>query len=132
MKRDGIIHAELARRVAGLRHTDTFVICDAGLPLAAETPCIDLGYRYGQARFTDVASTVLAEVVVEHSWVSQDVLQANPAIHEHLIALGLAPEPIEHQQFKARARTVSFAVRTGENTFYANVLCQAGVAFPRQ
>lgn len=131
MKRDGIIHAELARWVAGLRHTDTFVICDAGLPLAAETSCVDLGYRYGQAGFADVASTVLAEVVVERSWVSRDVLRANPAVHEHLLGLGLTPEPIEHELFKSRAREARFAVRTGEDTMFANVLCRAGVAFPR-
>lgn len=130
MKRAGIIHAELARRIAGLRHTDTFVICDAGLPLAPETPCIDLGYQYGQPRFIDVAAALLAEVVVEHSWVSQDMLRANPSIHDHLTATGLRPEPIEHELFKARARSVSFAVRTGEDTFYANVLCRAGVGFP--
>lgn len=35
MKRDGIIHAGLARELARLRHTDTFAICDAGLPIAA-------------------------------------------------------------------------------------------------
>jgi ABC-type ribose transport system, auxiliary component len=129
MKRDGIIHAELARRIAGLRHTDTFVICDSGLPIAPETPCIDLGYRYGLASFSDVASTVLAEVVVEHSWVSEDVFDANPVVHEHLLGLGLTPEPIDHELFKSRARVASFAVRTGEDTLFANVLCRAGIAF---
>ncbi len=129
MKRTGIIHAELARRIAGLRHTDTFVICDAGLPLAPATPCIDLGYRYGQASFTDVTTVVLADVVVEHSWVSRDVLTVSPQVHRHLQGLGLAPEPIEHELFKAQVREVAFAVRTGEDTFYANVLCRAGVAF---
>ena len=129
MKRTGIIHAELARRIAGLRHTDTFVICDAGLPLAPTTPCIDLGYRYGLASFADVTTAVLADVVVEHSWVSRDVLTVNPDVHRHLEDLGLRPEPIEHDLFKAQVRDVAFAVRTGEDTFYANVLCRAGVAF---
>jgi D-ribose pyranase len=129
MKRTGIIHAELARRIAGLRHTDTFVICDAGLPLPPTTPCIDLGYRYGHASFTDVTTAVLADVVVEHSWVSRDVLTVSPHVHRHLHDLGLTPEPIEHELFKAQVRDVAFAVRTGEDTFYANVLCRAGVAF---
>ncbi|MCX2713179.1 D-ribose pyranase [Mycolicibacterium sp. J2] len=129
MKRTGIIHAELARRIAGLRHTDTFVICDAGLPLAPTTPCIDLGYRYGQASFSDVTTAVLSEVVVEHSWVSRDVLTVSPHVHRHLEDVGLTPEPIEHELFKAQVLDVAFAVRTGEDTFYANVLCRAGVAF---
>ncbi|MHA3021576.1 D-ribose pyranase [Mycobacterium sp. BMJ-28] len=129
MKRTGIIHAELARRIAALRHTDTFVICDAGLPLAPTTPCVDLGYRYGQASFADVTTAVLDEVVVEHSWVSRDVLTVSPDVHRHLGKLGLRPEPIDHDLFKGQVRDVAFAVRTGEDTFFANVLCRAGVAF---
>ncbi|MCU1653621.1 MAG: Pyridine nucleotide-disulfide oxidoreductase, partial [Pseudonocardia sp.] len=35
----------------------------------------------------------------------------------------------DHGAFKALARDAKFAVRTGEDTVYANVICQAGVAF---
>ncbi|MGH3642194.1 MAG: D-ribose pyranase [Myxococcota bacterium] len=129
MKRNGIIHAELARRIAALRHTETFVICDAGLPLGRDTPCIDLGYRYGQAPFADVATTVLGEVVIEHSWMSADVIPANPGVHRHLVQLGLEPELVEHEAFKSAVLSAAFAVRTGEDTFFANVLCRAGVPF---
>ncbi|BBZ28121.1 D-ribose pyranase [Mycolicibacterium madagascariense] len=129
MKRTGIIHAELARRIAALRHTDTFVVCDAGLPLRPDTPCIDLGYRYGQATFADVTATVLGEVVVEHSWMSADVATVSPHVHRHVVELGLAPELIEHGAFKAAVLDAAFAVRTGEDTFFANVLCRAGVPF---
>jgi D-ribose pyranase len=129
MKRSGIIHSELAGLIAGLRHTDTFVIGDAGLPLAAGTPCVDLGYRYGQPSFIDVTRSVLAEVVVEQSWVSTPVLELNAAAHAVLLELGLQPTPIDHDAFKALARGAKFAVRTGEDTAYANVICRAGVAF---
>lgn len=129
MKKNGIIHAELARRIAALRHTETFVICDAGLPLGRDTPCIDLGYRYGRATFTDVATTVLGEVVIEHSWMSADVVSANPNVHQHLVQLGLEPQLVEHEVFKAAVLSAAFAVRTGEDTFFANVLCRAGVPF---
>ncbi|MFN2561998.1 MAG: D-ribose pyranase [Jatrophihabitans sp.] len=129
MKRTGIVHAELARLIAGIRHTQTFVITDAGLPLPAEMPLVDVGYRYGQAPFTDVVATVLGEVVVEHSWVSRDIVAVNPATWQFLQEQGLSPEQLEHARFKALAAQASFAVRTGEATFYANVLCRAGVAF---
>jgi D-ribose pyranase len=129
MKRKGIIHAGLALHLAALRHTDTFVICDSGLPLAASTPCVDLGYRYGAPRFTDVIAVILPELVIEASWISEPMLTANPdclnAIRQH----GLQPEPVSHDDFKALIRDVSFAVRTGEDTRYANLLCRAGVAF---
>lgn len=129
MKRNGIIHAELARAIAGLRHTDTFVICDSGLPLAPGMPCVDLGYRYGQATFADVTATVLGEVVVEHSWVSRDVIDVSPHVYQFLKDQGLQPEPVDHERFKAAALEATFAVRTGEDTFFANVLCRAGVPF---
>jgi hypothetical protein len=59
VQRSGIIHNELAGLIAGLRHTDTFVISDAGLPLAPGT--VDLGYWYGQPLFLDVVEAVLAQ-----------------------------------------------------------------------
>ncbi|MFF4752108.1 D-ribose pyranase [Streptomyces sp. NPDC002514] len=129
MLRGGIIHQELAGLIAGLRHTDTFVISDAGLPLAPGTPLVDLGYRYGRPSFLDVAETVLGQIVVEHSWVTDQVRVANPAVHAALRSLGLEPEPVTHDAFKERVRNVKFAVRTGEDSFFANVLCRAGVAF---
>lgn len=129
MKRAGIIHAELAGALARLRHTDTFVISDAGLPAAPGVPCIDLGYRYGQASFVDVASALLPEVVVEASWVSADIDAANPAVLAHILSLGLEPVRLDHTEFKRRVLGASFVVRTGEATQFANLLCQAGVAF---
>ncbi|HWN35892.1 MAG TPA: D-ribose pyranase [Pseudonocardia sp.] len=129
MKRGGIVHSELAGLIAGLRHTETFVITDAGLPLGPDTVCVDLGYRYGEPSFLDVARTVLAEVVVEQSWVSSPVLELNAGVHAALLEMGLTPAPIDHDAFKAMARTAKFAIRTGEDTVYANVLCQAGVPF---
>jgi D-ribose pyranase len=125
----GIIHHELAGLIAGLRHTDTFVISDAGLPLAPGTPTVDLGYRYGQPPFLDVAQAVLAQILVEHSWVTDQVREVNPTVYTALRSFGLEPEPLDHDDFKARVGDVRFAVRTGENTFFANVLCRAGVPF---
>jgi D-ribose pyranase len=129
MQRTGIIHNALAGLIAGLRHTETFVISDAGLPLAPTTPVVDLGYRYGQPPFLDVVEAVLGQIVVEHSWVTDQVRATNPAVYTALRSLGLDPDPLDHEEFKTRVRDVKFAVRTGENTFFANVLCRAGVPF---
>ena len=129
MRRDGVIHRELAGLLAGLRHTDTFVISDSGLPLPPGTPCVDLGYRYGQPPFLDVARTVLEQVVVEHSWVTDQVREVNPEVWRGLRSFGLEPEPVAHERFKALVGEARFAVRTGEDTFFANVLCRAGVPF---
>ena len=128
MIRTGIIHSGLAELLAGLRHTERFVICDSGLPLG-DLPRVDLGYRYGAASFSDVAHTVLSQVVVEDSWMSQQMPDVNPTALGVLRDLGLQPRPLEHEEFKAQVLRAKFAIRTGEATFYANVLCQGGVAF---
>lgn len=124
----GITHSELARQLVGLRHTEQFVVCDSGLPLG-NVPTVDLGYRYGAAGFVDVVHTVLPALTLEASWISREMLEANPTCLEALTQLGLSPEPIDHEQFKRRALAAKFAIRTGEATFFANVLCQAGVPF---
>lgn len=124
----GVIHAELARHLGGLRHTERFVVCDSGLPLG-DLPTVDLGYRYGAASFEDVVQTVIPELTVEQSWISREMLDANPACLSVLTALDLSPEPVDHERFKPLALDAKFAIRTGEATFYANVICQAGVPF---
>lgn len=128
MIRNGIIHPELAGFLAGLRHTEQFVICDSGLPLG-KLPRVDLGYRYGAASFADVVRTVIPELVIQDCWISAPMTDANPANLALLRELGLRPHAIDHEAFKQRVLSCKFAVRTGENTFYANVICQAGVAF---
>ncbi|RNI19523.1 RbsD/FucU domain-containing protein [Flexivirga caeni] len=126
----GIIHAELARQLSGLRHTEQFVVCDSGLPLG-DLPTVDLGYRYGAAGFIDVVQVVLPELTLEASWISREMLETNRPCLDALTTLGLTPEPIDHDAFKRRALAAKFAIRTGEATFYANVICQAGVPFAR-
>jgi len=124
----GPIHSELARHLSGLRHTEQFVVCDSGLPLG-DVPTVDLGYRYGAAEFVDVAQTVIPLLTLEASWISREMTEANRRCLGALTTLGRTPEPIDHEQFKQRALAAKFAIRTGEATFYANVICQAGVPF---
>ncbi|MFC6705490.1 RbsD/FucU domain-containing protein [Flexivirga alba] len=124
----GVIHAELARHLGGLRHTERFVVCDSGLPLG-DVPTVDLGYRYGAATFEDVVQTVIPGLTLERSWISRDMLATNPTCLRALTALDLSPEAIDHERFKQLALEAKFAIRTGEATFYANVICQAGVPF---
>lgn len=128
MLRDGVIHSELAAMLAGLRHTETFVICDSGLPLG-DLSRVDLGYRYGAATFIDVIDVVLPQLIIQNSWISEDMIEANQPCLITLKKHKLSPQPIHHDEFKSRVLDAKFAIRTGEATFYANVICQAVVAF---
>ncbi len=129
MRRTGIIHAELARALAALRHTDTLVISDSGLPVPAGPAVIDLGVVYGMSPFAVVLDAILAEVVVEAATVSEPVVTQNPGCWKLLQDRLPALERIPHEEFKAQVGHARFVVRTGEATPYANVLLRAGVPF---
>lgn len=126
MRRSGIVHAELAAALTGLRHTDLFAISDSGLPVPTGVQLVDLGVSYGMPKFLPVLDLVLAEVEVEAAWTSADIEVRNPDLAAAL-SERVEPEALEHEEFKARIGRCRFVVRTGEATPYANVLLQSGV-----
>ena len=101
MKRSGIVHAELAEALTSPRHTDLFAVSDPGLPVPDHVPVIDLGVRYGLPEFLPVPGLILdeVEVEVEWAWVSSNVVEANPTVHQALHAT-VAPELFDHDEFK--------------------------------
>jgi D-ribose pyranase len=126
VRSNGVVHAELARALTALRHTDLFAVSDSGLPVPREVPVLDLGIAYGLPGFLPVLDVVLAEVTVEAAWASADIATANSGTHTELDSR-LAPELLDHEEFKRLIAGCSFVVRTGEATPYANVLLRAGV-----
>ena len=131
MINDGIIHAELSRLLASLRHTDSLVISDSGLPVGPGVAVVDLAVVYGLPAFLDVLDPILAEITVEASCASTEVVAANPDIYTRLSSLP-ALELLPHEQFKEKVAGARFVVRTGEASPYANVLLTAGVPWLRE
>ena len=141
MKRAGVVHAELARQLARLGHTDRFVIADRGLPLPRNLPVIDLALRPGLISFCDALDAVLGEVVVQSHVLAVEAVTAgrfagpaaNPVelwLTERGVLLGPGT-PVPHEAFKRLLHDdkVVFAIRTGEETAFANVILEAGVPF---
>jgi D-ribose pyranase len=128
MKRSGIINAPLAGRLARLGHTDLVVVADAGLPVPAHVPVVDLAIIFGLPRFTDVLDALLADIVVEHAWVSGPADQT-PAGGWVDARLDAPAERIPHAELKAMVSGAQLVVRTGEDTAYANVILRCGVPF---
>lgn len=54
----GVINAQLAQALAGLRHKDRFVISDAGLPVQPGIEVIDLAVAFGVPRFKQVLDAI--------------------------------------------------------------------------
>ncbi|MCV2394214.1 D-ribose pyranase [Actinotalea sp. M2MS4P-6] len=128
MKRHGIINAPLSGHLARLGHTDLVVVADAGLPVPAHLPVVDLALVYGEPRFTTVLDALLAEIVVEHAWVSEPVDDWPAAgwIDERLDS---PAERLPHDELKAMVGRAQLVIRTGEDTAYSNVVLRCGVPF---
>lgn len=131
MKKTPLLNAELSRLVATLGHGDAVVIADAGLPVPAGTPVIDLALTRGVPSFGQVLQALLTEMQVERAEHATEMLDRSPQMAELLLqALPDVPlTTVSHDTFKQRCRTARAIVRTGEFTPYANVMLFAGVVF---
>jgi len=132
MKKSGILNAQLAGYIAALGHKDTFLIGDAGMPIPAGIPIVDLALCGGVPTFEQVLSAILEETEVEYYYLAEEIKVKNPKllafIQDSLSEKG--SEMMPHIAFKEFTKTVKFAIRTGEFTPYPNIVLCAGVAFP--
>lgn len=130
MKRAGILHAELAGRLAGLGHTDLVCVADCGLPLPRDTPVVDLALVQGLPAFADVLDALLEEIVVEGHVMAREAAggAAERTLDERAGLLGPRQEA-DHEELKQLVSRCALVVRTGEATPYANVVLRCGVAF---
>lgn len=128
LRNGGILNAHLAGRLAGLRHMDTFVISDAGFPVAKGVEVIDLALVYGIPTFEQVLRAVNDHVVLEDAWVAEEMSKGNPDQLATIESV-LSEVPITRvslTQMIADAATAKFVVHTGENTPYSNVILSGG------
>lgn len=131
MNKKGIIHGQLAGALAALGHKDRFLLCDAGMPIPSGVPIIDLAVVGGVPTFRQVFDAIMDEIVVEQYTLAEEIKKTNPEILGHLrdTLKGAEEDFIPHVDLKKESAHVKFAVRTGEFSYYPNVILQAGVCF---
>ena len=131
MKKKGIIHGQLAGALAALGHKDRFLLCDAGMPIPSGVPIIDLAVVGGVPTFRQVFDAIMDEIVVEQYTLAEEIKKTNPEILGHLrdTLKGAEEDFIPHVDLKKESAHVKFAVRTGEFSYYPNVILQAGGCF---
>ena len=115
MKRDGLLNPQLNQAIARLGHTDTFAICDCGLPLPPQARIIDLTLIHGVPSFEQVEKVTIATQTPD---VIINTLPADAPITK-----------IDHEDFKKQINDCTFVVRTGSTTPYANAIYYCGVSF---
>lgn len=131
MKKTGLLHAKLTEIITAAGHGDLIVIGDAGLPVPANTPLIDLAVVPGLPKFLDVLTAVANELAIEAVLIAAETANHSPEIQTGIetATQGITKDTISHEQLKDLSKTAKVIVRTGECTPYANVILRAGVTF---
>src|SRR6476646_2426496 len=131
MKKRGILQHELSELIARMGHTDTLVICDAGLPVPPGVQRIDLAISGGVPSFMQVLRPLLEDLAVESVVIASEQSEISPEFHKELKSvLGAIPvKEVPHVEFKRMTQDARAVIRTGEFTYYANIIIVAGVAF---
>ena len=131
MKKTGILNAQLMQYVAGLGHTDLFLIGDAGMPIPKGVPIVDLVLVGGVPTFEQVLKAVLAESKMEACYLTDQTKTANPRVYKLIqdSLPGVSCKEMPHTELKELTKSCKFAIRTGEFTPFSNVVLQAGCVF---
>lgn len=139
MKKGVLLNSDVSAVVSRLGHTDQIAICDAGLPIPAVTPRIDLALTQGVPTFLQVVGVVTQEMQVESAILAEEIVKHNPSLHQALLAqltqLGQSQgntiniSYISHSAFKAQTEHSRAVIRSGECSAYANVILCSGVTF---
>lgn len=132
MLKTGILHPQLARIMAELRHMDMLVIGDAGLPIPKGVERVDLGWKPGSPSYLEVLEEIEKYMVTEKAVFAEEALSVSPKLHEK--ALSLLPEsiPVEyipHKELKKMTENAKAIILTGEFTGYTNVVLISGCAY---
>lgn len=132
MLKTGILHPQLARVMAELRHKDILVIGDAGLPVPKGVERIDLGWKPGSPAYLDVLGELMKYLVVESALFAEEALSVSPEFHKQAKALlpeGLPVSYVLHEELKAVSQDAKAIILTGEFTPYTNVILTCGCAY---
>ncbi|WP_277407519.1 RbsD/FucU domain-containing protein [Lacrimispora xylanisolvens] len=65
MLKTGILHPQLSRIMAEIRHMDMLVIADAGLPVPKGVERVDLGWKQGNPGYLEVLEEIEKYMVTE-------------------------------------------------------------------
>jgi len=132
MIKDGILHPQLARVLAEIRHMDMLVIGDAGLPVPKGVERIDLGWKKRSPGYLEVLTEIEKVLVIEKAIFADEALTVTPEFHEK--ALEILPKNIPisyipHTGLKETSKQARAIILTGEFTGYTNVILIAGCAY---
>ncbi len=139
MKKGTVLNADISAVISRLGHTDTLVVCDAGLPVPRSSTRIDMALTQGVPSFMQVLEVVTTEMQVEAAVIAEEIKTHNPQLHAtlltHLEQLQqhqgntIEIRYTSHEQFKKQTADSQAVIRSGECSPFANIILCAGVTF---
>ncbi|KRM83878.1 D-ribose pyranase [Liquorilactobacillus vini] len=131
MKKTTVINSQLSAVIANMGHMDWLSIGDAGMPVPAETPKIDLALTKGIPSFIDVLKNVLSELKVQKIYLANEIKAQNPNQLEAIkkILPNVEIEYMPHAELKKSLKKCHAFIRTGEMTSFSNIILESGVTF---
>lgn len=73
MKKGTVLNSDISSVISRLGHTDTLVVCDAGLPIPKSTTRIDMALTQGVPSFMQVLGVVTNEMQVEAAIIAEEI-----------------------------------------------------------
>ena len=131
MKKIGVLNKDISEVIAGMGHTDSLVIADAGLPIPKGVRRIDLALTPGTPGFIETVKAVCREIEVQEIILAEEIVSSNPEVYALLkeIFSDVQTTMIPHEQLKELSKSTSAVIRSGECTPYANIIIVSGVIF---
>ncbi|PPK82101.1 D-ribose pyranase [Lacrimispora xylanisolvens] len=132
MLKTGILHPQLSRIMAEIRHMDMLVIADAGLPVPKGVERVDLGWKQGNPGYLEVLEEIEKYMITEKAVFAQEALVVSGELHKEALALlpaGIPVEYVPHTELKKMTEEAKAIILTGEFTGYTNVILISGCAY---
>jgi len=139
MLRYRLVHPQLLGALAGSGHGSRILLADANyahdVNVRAGAPVIQLNLRAGLVRIDDILELIVDAAPIESVHTMRPDDGDEPAAwmgYRELLGSDRALQPLARQAFYAAARAadLAFAVATGDERLYANVLLTIGYIRP--
>jgi D-ribose pyranose/furanose isomerase RbsD len=129
MKRSGILHVELSKLIAELRHGHMIMITDAGFPVPPGPPVIDLALTKNVPTIEFVLGLIDSELITEKVIFAHELKANNPSLHKKVVSIfdDCDIEETSHiDLIQKYASQMKCFIHTGEFSPWGNVILVAG------
>jgi D-ribose pyranase len=125
----GILNPAIQSLLCRIRHTNTLVISDRGVPFWPQIETVDISLVDDIPRVLDVLKALSSNFAVARVFMAEEFLSVNQpeTLAAFAIALDRMPTTYEpHVALKKRVPQAIGLIRTGDTTQYANMVIESG------